>query len=93
MTKEFEEHLREIHEKYGRMSVEQRRQALGQIKHRNIFAYHKLERIKHDLLRMETRRAQLELEDDPKQLADLEAKILGRKELFLKLLNHVEKKE
>ncbi len=91
MSRNFEDRLRLIREKYGSLTVEERRQLLNKIKRRNIFAFHKLERIKHELLRLETRRAQLE--DDPAQLAELEEKILARKEAFFKLLRDADKKE
>lgn len=91
MSKNFEEKMRLIREKYGSLTVEERRQVLSKIKRRNIFAFRKLERIKHELLRLESRRAQLE--EDPVQLAELEEKILARKETFFKLLRDADKKE
>ncbi len=91
MSKNFEEKMRLIREKYGSLTVEERRQVLSKIKRRNIFAFRKLERIKHELLRLESRWAQLE--EDPVQLAELEEKILARKEAFFKLLRDADKKE
>lgn len=87
MSRSFDEKLAQLHEKYAALTMEERRELLEQIKHKNVLKYRKLERMKHDLLRMEARRAQLSLEDDPEELAAFEEKILEKKAAFLKILH------
>ena len=42
--------------------------------------------MKHDLLRMETKRAQLSLDGESQELSELEDRIINKKREFLKLL-------
>ncbi len=48
--------------------------------------YRQLERLKHDLLRLESKRVQCELEGNAIQVEAVENKILKKKEQFLKVL-------
>lgn len=87
MSRSFDEKLAQLHAQYTSMTMEERRELLEEIKHKNLLKYRKLERMKHDLLRMEARRVQLSLEDDPEELAAFEEKILEKKAAFLKSLH------
>lgn len=87
MSKNFDEKLRELHTRYSAMTMEERRELMDKLKHKNILKYRKMERIKHDLLRMEAKRTQLEMEDNQKELVECESRILEKKEAFLKLIH------
>ncbi len=86
MTTEFEERMKALHQEFEKLSPEERKIVKQKIKKVNVLTSRKLERMKHDLLRMETKRAQLSLDDDPKELAELEDRIINKKREFLKLL-------
>lgn len=92
MGKEFEAQIKKLHEKYGSLSDEERKELREYLKRKNIFAFRKMERMKHDLLRLESRRAQLKMEGNEKELAELDQKVLKRKEEFLKKLSEIKKK-
>jgi len=72
MRKSFEEQKKLLHDRYGAFSMEDRRQILCKLRKKNIIMYRQLERLKHDLLRLESKRVQCE--------------ILKKKEQFLKVL-------
>ncbi|WP_122645201.1 hypothetical protein [Enterococcus mediterraneensis] len=84
MTEKFEEKMRLLHQDYGQLTPEERRRLLEGIRRKNILAFRKLERLKHELLRMETKRVQLRLAGNEKELQLLEARILRKKEEFLR---------
>lgn len=86
MTTEFEERMKALHKEFDMLSPEERKAVKQKIKRVNVLTSRKLERMKHELLRMETKRAQLSLDGDPKELADLEDRIISKKREFLKLL-------
>ncbi|GCF92760.1 hypothetical protein NRIC_06510 [Enterococcus florum] len=86
MTTEFEERMQQLHAAYKEFSPEERKYLLQQIKRNNFLLFRKTERIKHDLLRMEARRAQLSLDENSEELSQLEDKIIAKKTVFLKCL-------
>lgn len=86
MTTQFEERMRQLHEEYGNLTPEERKELRRCMKKSNLLLFHRTERIKHELLRMETKRAQLSLDDDQKDLAELEERIINKKRDFLKLI-------
>lgn len=59
---------------------------------KNPLLFYRFERLKHELLRMESKRAQLEIEKNEKELKLLNQRILLKKELFLKLLLAIRRK-
>lgn len=87
MSRSFDEKLQELHQRYSGLTMEERRELMDKIKHKNLLKYRKMERMKHDLLRMEAKRTQLEMEDNQKELSDCESRILEKKEAFLKLIH------
>ncbi len=86
MTTEFEERMKALHKEFDNLSPEERKAVKQKIKKINLLTSRKLERMKHDLLRMETKRAQLSLDGQSKELSDLEDRIISKKREFLKLL-------
>ncbi|MBU5366413.1 hypothetical protein KQI33_13605 [Enterococcus devriesei] len=85
MTTEFEERMKALHKEFENLSPEERKAVKQKIKRVNVLTARKLERMKHQLLRMETKRAQLSLDDDPEELSELEDRIIVKKREFLKL--------
>ena len=86
MRKSFEEQKKLLHDRYGAFSMEDRRQILCKLRKKNIIMYRQLERLKHDLLRLESKRVQCEVEGNNVQAEVVENKILKKKEQFLKVL-------
>lgn len=86
MRKSFEVQKKLLQARYGTFTVEDRRQILCKLRKRNILMYRQLERLKHDLLRLESKRVQCELEGNAVQAEAVENKILKKKEQFLKVL-------
>lgn len=84
MSKEFEARVRQLQEKYGVILPEERKQIRLYLKKHNLRLYRSLEHLKHELLRLETKRAQLD--DDAKEMPEIENKILKKREEFIKLL-------
>lgn len=84
MSKEFEERICQLREKYGVVSPEERKELRLYLKKHNLRLYRVLEHLKHELLRLETKRAQLD--DDAKEMPEIENKILKKREEFIKLL-------
>ncbi|WP_165005874.1 MULTISPECIES: hypothetical protein [unclassified Enterococcus] len=91
MRENFEERKKMLHDRYGAISMEDRRQILCKLRKRNILMYRQLERLKHDLLRLESKRVQCELEGNLAQTEAVENKILKKKEQFLKVLTQNKK--
>ena len=88
MRESFEQQKKLLHDRYGALSMDDRRQILCKLRKRNILMYRQLERLKHDLLRLESKRVQCELEGNQTQV---ETKILKKKEQFLKMLTQNKK--
>ena len=86
MHKEIEERLAELREKYKELPPEKKAEWEHHIKKKNFLNYRKIEHIKSDLLRLEARRAQLELCDKEKELSIIEKKINCKKEKLLRYL-------
>lgn len=86
MTTEFDKRMKALHQEYGNLTPEERKLIKQKIKKINVLTSRKLDRIKHELLRMEAKRAQLSLDEDSKELAELEDRIINKKREFLKLL-------
>ena len=84
MTTEFEERMKELHKEFENLSPEERKAVKQKIKRINVLTSRKLERMKHDLLRMETKRAQLSLDGESQELSELEDRIINKKREFLK---------
>ena len=78
MRKSFEEQKKLLHDRYGAFSMEDRRQILCKLRKKNIIMYRQLERLKHDLLRLESKRVQCELEGNNVQAEVVENKILKK---------------
>lgn len=94
MTTEFELKLKKLHEQYGNLTLGERKAMKECLKKRYPLTFRKTENLKHDILRLETKRCQLEL--DPthyQELAEVEKRVLEKKEAFFKLLNEVKQKE
>lgn len=93
MTTEFEMKLQKLHEQYGNLTIEERKALKEFLKKRYPLTFRRAEALKHDILRLETKRCQLEL--DPDYVADLtevERKVLEKKEAFLKILTEAKQK-
>ena len=86
MRESFEQQKKLLYDRYGVFSMEDRRQIRCKLRKRNILMYRQLERLKHDLLRLEYKRVQCELEGNAIQVEAVENKILKKKEQFLKVL-------
>lgn len=93
MSTEFGERMRQLHDEYLNCSPEERKLIKQHMKKNNVLLYRKTERMKHDLLRMEAKRAQLSLDEDSKELAELEKRIIDKKTEFLKILAKVREKQ
>lgn len=91
MRESFEQQKKLLHDRYGALSMDDRRQILCKLRKRNILMYRELERLKHDLLRLESKRVQCELEGNQTQVEVVETKILKKKEQFLKMLTQNKK--
>jgi hypothetical protein len=85
--KEIEERLAELKEKYKQLPPEKKAELERHIKRKNFLNYKKIELIKSELLRLEARRAQLELCDKEKELGLIEKKISCKKEKLLRCLD------
>ncbi|AUB52362.1 MULTISPECIES: hypothetical protein [Enterococcus] len=86
MRESFEEQKKRLVEHYGTFSMEDRRQILCKLRKRNILMYRQLGRLKHELLRLESKRVQCELDGRVTQAEVVENKILKKKEQYLKVL-------
>ncbi|MGX7139087.1 hypothetical protein RV15_GL002374 [Enterococcus silesiacus] len=86
MNKEIEQRIAELREKYKALPPEKKAEWEHHIKKRNFLNYKKIELIKSELLRLEARRAQLELCDREKELGLIEKKITCKKEKLLRYL-------
>lgn len=86
MSKEFEECIAELKKKYQALPEEKKQKFADHAQKRNFLRYKKIELIKGELLRMEARRAQLELCDRGNELEELEKKIIHKKQKLLKCL-------
>lgn len=93
MSTEFGERMRQLHDEYLNCSPEERKLIKQYMKKNNVLLYRKTERMKHELLRMEAKRAQLSLDEDSKELAELEKRIIDKKTDFLKILAKVREKQ
>ncbi|MGM0212537.1 hypothetical protein [Enterococcus sp. AZ109] len=93
MTTEFDERMRSLHAEYLDCSPEERKFIKQYMKKNNLLLYRKTERMKHELLRMEAKRAQLSLDGKSKELTELEKKIIDKKTEFLKILAKVREKQ
>ena len=91
MRESFEQQKKLLHDRYVALSMDDRRQILCKLRKRNILMYRQLERLKHDLLRLESKRVQCELEGNQTQVEVVETKILKKKEQFLKMLTQNKK--
>lgn len=86
VNKEIEQRIAELREKYKELPPEKKAEWEHHIKKRNFLNYKKIELIKSELLRLEARRAQLELCDKEKELGLIEKKISYKKEKLLRCL-------
>jgi hypothetical protein len=86
VNKEIDQRIAELKEKYKTLPPEKKAAWERHIKRRSFLDYKKIELIKSDLLRLEARRAQLELCDKNKDLKLIEKKINCKKEKLLRYL-------
>lgn len=86
VNKDMEQRIAEMREKYQSLSPEKKAEWERHIKKRNFLNYKKIELIKLEILRLEARRAQLELCDRGKELGVVEKKINCKKEKLLRCL-------
>ncbi|MFV0560880.1 MAG: hypothetical protein ACK5NA_09200 [Enterococcus sp.] len=86
MRDNFEERIKVLHTQYGTFSMEDRRRILCHLRKKNVLLYYQLGRLKHEMLRLESKRVQLELEENNKQCKVVEDKILKKKEKYLSVL-------
>ena len=86
MRESFEKQKRLLHDRYGAFSMEDRRRILCYLRKKNILTYRQMERLKHELLRLESKRVQCQLDGNEVQAEAVESKILKKKEQFLKVL-------
>lgn len=84
MNKDFEQRVTDLQDKYRELPTEKKAELEHHVKKKNFLNYKKIELIKKDLLRLEAKRAQLELCDRSKELACVEQKIHLKKEKLLK---------
>lgn len=87
VNKDVEQRIAELREKYQDISPEKKAEWEKHIKKRNFLNYKKIELVKLELLRLEARRAQLELCDKEKELDLIEKKINCKKEKLLRYLS------
>jgi len=87
VSKEFEERIAELKLKYQALPEAKKQDLKEHAQKRNFLRYRKIERIKSELLRLEARRAQLELCERGLELAELEKKIILKKEKLLRCIN------
>lgn len=87
MTINFDEKMRQLHEEFGGISPEEKKELKLRLKKNNLLAFRKIEKIKHDLLRLEAKRGQLccTVSHDA-EIQELEDKIIQKKREFLTIL-------
>jgi hypothetical protein len=93
MTTEFEERMKELHKEFENLSPEERKVktlilfifCLTALRSSGLKFSNSLWS-SFDLLRMETKRAQLSLDGESQELSELEDRIINKKREFLKLL-------
>ena len=91
VSDEFEQYMIKLKEQYSLLPCEEKMELKQKMKKRNFLNYKKIEIIKAELLRLEAKRAQMELCEKEKDLALIEAKIRCKKEKLLKYLDkHVD---
>lgn len=86
VKKEIKQRMAELREKYQELPQKKKAELDDHIKKKNFLNYKKIELIKSELLRLEARRAQLELCDKEKELELIEKKITCKKEKLLRYL-------
>lgn len=87
---DFEEKLKALRARYDQMDPETRRRLLQKVQQDRWLSF-RSERLKQELLRLEAKRAQLSFGADEKQLHQIEARILQKKEQFFQMLSHIDR--
>lgn len=87
MSDELEQRIAKLKEQYTLLPCEKKIEFKQKLKKRNFLNYKKIELIKAELLRLEAKRAQMELCEKEKDLALIEEKIRCKKEKLLSYLD------
>lgn len=87
---DFEEKLNALRARYDQMDPETRRRLLQKVQQDRWLSF-RSERLKQELLRLEAKRAQLSFGADEKQMRQIEARILQKKEQFFQMLSHIDR--
>ncbi|MGX7352422.1 hypothetical protein RU97_GL001878 [Enterococcus canis] len=87
---DFEEKLKALRARYDQMDPETRRRLLQKVQQDRWLSF-RSERLKQELLRLEAKRAQLSFGADEKQMRQIEARILQKKEQFFQMLSHIDR--
>lgn len=89
MTKDFEARISALKSQYKELTVltpdEQNAKKI-ELKRRSPLLYRRCQRAKHDLLRLEAKRTQYQLENNQAQLSEVEDKILEKKKQWLDMI-------
>lgn len=87
MTVKFDEKMRLLHQEFGDISPEEKKELKQKLKKSNILAFRKIVKMKHDLLRLEAKRASFCCSAvSGNELEELEDKIIQKKREFLTIL-------
>ena len=84
VSEEFEKCVADLKKKYQAIPEEKRQHFAERMQKKNFLRYKKIELIKGELLRLEARRAQLELCERSSELEEVEKKIILKKKKLLK---------
>lgn len=86
VDKEIEKRIAELKKQYQALPQGKKEEIKNDLKRRNFIDYKKVEMIKAELLRLEAKRANLELCEQNQKLTNLEKKIQHKKEKLAKCL-------
>lgn len=83
MTKDFEARISALKEQYKQLTPEELKNKKTELKQRSPLLYRRCQRAKHDLLRLEAKRTQIQIDGNSQQLTEIEDKILEKKKNWL----------
>lgn len=86
MTKDFEARLSALKEQYKQLTPEELKNKKNELKHGNPLLYYRCQRAKHELLRLEAKRTQMQIDGNNTELTEVEDKILEKKKNWLETL-------
>lgn len=89
MTKDFEARISALKSQYKELTVltpEEQNARKLELKRNSPLTYRRCQRAKHDLLRLEAKRTQFQIDGNREQLSEVEDKILEKKKHWLDMI-------